>query len=74
VLFDEIAERPTSLQTKFLCFIQERGFGNKAELKDFEREHILRVVAESRTLEQAAATLGINVTTLWRKRRRYGIG
>jgi K+-transporting ATPase ATPase C chain len=24
-------------------------------------------------LEQAAATLGINVTTLWRKRRYYGI-
>jgi NtrC-family two-component system response regulator AlgB len=42
-------------------------------LKDFEREHILRVLAESPTLEQAAATLGINVTTLWRKRRHYGI-
>jgi two-component system, NtrC family, response regulator AlgB len=42
-------------------------------LKDFEREHILRVLAESSTLEQAATTLGINVTTLWRKRRHYGI-
>jgi two-component system, NtrC family, response regulator AlgB len=43
-------------------------------LKDFEREHILRALANSRTLGQAAATLGINVTTLWRKRRQYGIG
>lgn len=43
-------------------------------LKDFEREHILRVLAGSSTLGQAAATLGINVTTLWRKRRHYGIG
>jgi two-component system, NtrC family, response regulator AlgB len=43
-------------------------------LKDFEREHILRVLADSPTLVQAAATLGINVTTLWRKRRHYGIG
>jgi len=43
-------------------------------LKDFEREHILRVLANSPTLEQAAATLGIDVTTLWRKRRHYGIG
>lgn len=43
-------------------------------LKDFEREHILRALAESPTLGQAAATLGINVTTLWRKRRHYGIG
>jgi two-component system, NtrC family, response regulator AlgB len=42
-------------------------------LKDFEREHIIRVLADSPTLGQAAATLGINVTTLWRKRRHYGI-
>src|SRR5207249_2960873 len=33
----------------------------------------LNVIAESSTLEDAAARLGINVTTLWRKRRRYGI-
>lgn len=38
-----------------------------------EREHIVRVLAESSTLEEAAAVLGINVTTLWRKRKRYGI-
>jgi two-component system, NtrC family, response regulator AlgB len=42
-------------------------------LKDFERELILRVLADSPTLEQAAANLGINVRTLWRKRRHYGI-
>jgi transcriptional regulator with PAS, ATPase and Fis domain len=42
-------------------------------LRDFEREHILRVLAEIPTLQRAAATLGINVTTLWRKRRHYGI-
>jgi two-component system response regulator HydG len=46
---------------------------HRTKLKDFEREHILRVLAESPTLEQAAAILGINVTTLWRKRRHYGI-
>jgi two-component system, NtrC family, response regulator AlgB len=38
-----------------------------------ERKHIERVLAESATLEDAAARLGINVTTLWRKRKRYGI-
>jgi len=43
-------------------------------LKDLEREHILRALANSPTLGHAAATLGINVTTLWRKRRHYGIG
>jgi NtrC-family two-component system response regulator AlgB len=42
-------------------------------LEELERQHIIRVLAQSATLEEAAMTLGINVTTLWRKRRRYGI-
>ena len=42
-------------------------------LKDFEREQILRALASNPTLGHAAAALGINVTTLWRKRRHYGI-
>ena len=40
-------------------------------LERVEREHILRVLEESPTMEDAAATLGINVSTLWRKRKRY---
>ena len=44
-----------------------------ASLEEMERGYIARVLAESATLEEAAATLGINVTTLWRKRKRYGI-
>jgi two-component system, NtrC family, response regulator AlgB len=44
-----------------------------ASLEEVEREHIARVLAESATLEEAAAVLGINVTTLWRKRKRYEI-
>ncbi len=42
-------------------------------LRDVEREHVRSVLAESATLEDAAARLGINVTTLWRKRRRWGL-
>jgi two-component system, NtrC family, response regulator AlgB len=42
-----------------------------ASLERIEREHIMHVLAESPTLEDAAATLGINVSTLWRKRKRY---
>jgi NtrC-family two-component system response regulator AlgB len=42
-------------------------------LDELEREHIMRVLAESPTLEDAAETLGINVSTLWRKRKRYQI-
>lgn len=44
-----------------------------ASLDELEREHIARVLAESPTLEDAAETLGINVSTLWRKRKRYAI-
>jgi NtrC-family two-component system response regulator AlgB len=47
--------------------------GNGMRLREREREYILRVLAESPSLDQAAATLGINVVTLWRKRKRYGI-
>jgi two-component system, NtrC family, response regulator AlgB len=42
-------------------------------LEALQRKHIERVLAESATLEEASARLGINVTTLWRKRKRYGI-
>ncbi len=42
-------------------------------LEELERRHIQQVLADSATLEEAAARLGINPTTLWRKRRRYGI-
>jgi NtrC-family two-component system response regulator AlgB len=44
-----------------------------ASLEDIERRHIEQVLADSATLEEAAARLGINPTTLWRKRKRYGI-
>jgi two-component system, NtrC family, response regulator AlgB len=46
---------------------------NGTGLKEREHDYILRVLAETPTLEEAAAKLGINVTTLWRKRKRYGI-
>ena len=42
-------------------------------LDEMERELIIRVLAESPTLEDAAQTLGINASTLWRKRKRYKI-
>ena len=44
-----------------------------ASLEEIEREHIIQVLAETPTLEDAAARLGINASTLWRKRKRYKI-
>ena len=45
--------------------------GDKYTLEEIERAHVNRVVAQSRTMEDAAAALGIGDSTLWRKRKRY---
>jgi transcriptional regulator with PAS, ATPase and Fis domain len=42
-------------------------------LKELEREHLERVLAQTRTLDEAAQKLGIAVSTLWRKRKRYNL-
>ncbi len=42
-------------------------------LEELERRQVQAVLAQSATLEEAAARLGINPTTLWRKRRRWGL-
>src|SRR5262249_39334633 len=46
---------------------------NALSLEELERQHIERVLASSETLEEAATRLGINPTTLWRKRKRYSL-
>jgi transcriptional regulator with PAS, ATPase and Fis domain len=61
---------------EYLCERVTKIFSNPTQgtgLRELERQYILRVLTESPSLEHAAATLGINVTTLWRKRKRYGI-
>ena len=47
--------------------------GSDMTLEDLERAHIAAVLAASPTLEQAANTLGIDVSTLYRKRKQYGL-
>jgi NtrC-family two-component system response regulator AlgB len=47
--------------------------GGDVSLEQIEREHIARVVARAPTLEAAARLLGIDATTLQRKRKRYGL-
>ena len=42
-----------------------------SSLEEMEEEHIKRVLAVAPTLEDAAATLGISIPTLWRKRKRF---
>jgi NtrC-family two-component system response regulator AlgB len=47
--------------------------GDPVTLDILERRHIEAVVANSETLEAAARTLGIDGSTLYRKRKAYGL-
>ncbi len=42
-------------------------------LEELEKQHIQNILTTATTLEEAASILGINLSTLWRKRRRYGL-
>ncbi len=47
------------------------ALGGAFSLEQVEREHILRVMAGSPTLDEAARVLGIDASTLWRKRKKF---
>ena len=47
--------------------------GALVSLEELERAHIVAVMAASPTLDTAANTLGIDASTLYRKRKQYGL-
>jgi NtrC-family two-component system response regulator AlgB len=47
--------------------------GDPVSLSRIEEEHIRRVLAGSKSFQEAADTLGIDQATLWRRRKQYGI-
>ena len=47
--------------------------GDPVSLDKIEEEHIRRVLASTRSLQEAADLLGIDQATLWRRRKQYGI-
>jgi NtrC-family two-component system response regulator AlgB len=46
--------------------------GGAFTVDEIEREHVLRVMAHTATMEEAARVLGIDASTLWRKRKKWG--
>jgi NtrC-family two-component system response regulator AlgB len=47
--------------------------GSRVTIDELEAEHIRRIVASSRNLDEAARTLGIDPATLYRKRVKLGL-
>lgn len=71
------ARNPEIDEGEFRLRLAPDAAGSRAgaflSLDAMERQHILRVVRAAPTLEEAARILQVDITTLWRKRRRYGI-
>lgn len=47
--------------------------GQRVSLEELEKEHIRCLIASTGSLQEAAAVLGIDSATLYRKRKRYGL-
>ena len=60
-----LSERITAATSRTLAL------GGPFTLESIEREHTLRVLAASPTLEEAARILDIDASTLWRRRKKY---
>lgn len=73
-----ILSRSRPIGPRLLPFAADPGpaaprLGELVSLKELEAEHIRRVVARCDTLEEAAEILGIDPTTLWRRRKEHDI-
>ena len=66
---DMVADLPAMVGTP------QRGIelGGRVTLEELEAEHIRRILAGTRSIEEASHVLGIDPSTLYRKRKRYGL-
>jgi two-component system, NtrC family, response regulator AlgB len=49
------------------------SIGDPVSLEKIEEQHIRRILASTKSLQEAADILGIDQATLWRRRKKYGI-
>ena len=61
------------LPENFLPSNSVARIGDRISLEKIEEEHIRRVLATTKSLQEAADILGIDQATLWRRRKKYGI-
>jgi NtrC-family two-component system response regulator AlgB len=47
--------------------------GDPVTIEKIEEQHIRRILATAKSLQEAADILGIDQATLWRRRKKYGI-
>jgi two-component system, NtrC family, response regulator AlgB len=69
------AERvgPECLPPNIMPTESQPNIGDPVPLEKIEEQHIRRILATSKSLQEAADILGIDQATLWRRRKKYGI-
>lgn len=58
------------LPDEFQSLVEQPGI---LSLEEVEQRHIVRVLKVTKDLDEAAAVLGIDPATLWRKRKKYNL-
>ncbi|MDB5391442.1 MAG: algB [Planctomycetaceae bacterium] len=66
-----LAELPAQIGATLPRAIME--IGGAVTLEQLEAEHLRRVLANSPSLDEVATILGVDPSTLYRKRKRYGL-
>jgi NtrC-family two-component system response regulator AlgB len=58
---------------KFASSERVPGAGDLVTMEELERTHIRRVMASSKSIEEACRVLAMDSVTFWRKRKKYGL-
>jgi NtrC-family two-component system response regulator AlgB len=64
---------PSHLPLNLSPVLPPVNLGDPVPIDKIEELHIRRVLAATKSLEEAAEVLGIDTATLWRRRKQYGI-